>query len=254
MPEPAVPTDAQVRSTVASVSHYFKAHEILISIVGAFILIWCLSGKVENVIAAHDQKNLTLAQATLQAQVASNTALAQQVAQQAAAVAAQQQETARLNAALEQANAALVSALAKQQATDKTLPPTALAQRIETLAALPPQSVVPQPNNSFNVSQPAAVQIAVTLETVPALQGQLKNAQDEKANTDKLLSGTQGQVTTLNSQVDGLKLQLGDADKVCTDKIKVVKDAAAKSKRRWFIIGYVAGFLSRQYIKTSTGF
>lgn len=254
MPEVAAPTDAQVRSTAASISHYFKTHEILISIVGALILLWCLSGKVENVIAAHDQKNLTLAQATLQAQVDKNTALAQQVAQQAAAVAAQQQETTRLNAALEQANATLVSALAKQQTTDKTLPPTALAQRIETLAALPPQSVVPQANQHFDLTPAGAVGIAVTLEQVPALQGQLKNTQDEKASTDKLLASTQGQVTTLNSQVDGLKLQLGDADKVCTDKIKVVKDDARKSKRRWFIIGYVAGFLSRQYIKTSTGF
>jgi uncharacterized protein YlxW (UPF0749 family) len=253
MPE-VVPTDAAVRGTVASISHYFKTHEILISIVGAFILLWCISGKVQDVIAAHDQKNLTLAQATLQAQVASNKVLAAQVAQQAAAVAAQQQETARLNAALEQANATLVSALAKQQATDKNLPPTALAQRIETLAGLPAQTIAPQPDSTFKVPQPAAVQIAVTLEQVPALQGQLKNVQAEKANTDKLLSSTQGQVTTLNSQVNGLNLQLVAADKVCSDKIAVVKDAARKSKRRWFVIGFVAGFLSRQYIKSSIGF
>jgi multidrug efflux pump subunit AcrA (membrane-fusion protein) len=243
-----IPADQEVRSLVARVSGYVKAHEILILAVFAVALIWGVSGKVQDVIAAHDNKNLILAQAQLDATKSNNAALAAQVAQQAAAVAAQQQETARLNAALEQANAALVTALAKQQATDKTLPPTALAQRIETLAALPPQSVVPQPDNTFKVAQPAAVQIAVTLENVPALQGQLKNAQDEKANTDKLLASTQGQVTTLNTRVDGLTLQLKQADGVCEDKIKVVKDDAAKSKRHWFYFGFVTGFLARQAI------
>lgn len=245
-----VPADAEVRSLVGRASAYVKTHEILIIALFSIGLIWFVSGKVQDVIAAHDAKNLTLGKAALAAQVEKNTALAQQVAQQAAQFAAQQQETARLNASLEQANAALIGALAKQQTTDKQLPPTELAQRIETLAGLPAQSVVPQPNASFSVSQPAAVQIAVTLENVPALQGQLKNEQAVKNNVDKLLASSQGQVTTLNSRVDGLGLQLAAADKVCSEQIKVVKDDAAKAKRKWFLWGFVTGFLARQVIAT----
>ena len=136
----------------------------------------------------------------------------------------------------------------RQQATDRQLPPTALAARIETLAELPPASVVPKPNNTFNVTQPAAVQIAVTLEQVPALQGELKNVQAEKSNTDKLLASTQGQVTGLNDRVAGLLLEQTKADKVCQDQIKVVKDDAAKSKRHWFYFGFITGFLARQAV------
>lgn len=249
---PDLPADTQVRSFVASVSHYVKAHEILLIAVLGVAAVWFVSGKVGDVIARHDQNTLVLAQADLKAQAEKNAALAQQVAEQAKFVAAQKVETDRLNQSLEQANAALINALAQRQQIDRQLPPMELAQRIELLATLPPQSVVPQPDNSFKVGQPAAVELAVTLEKVPVLQKELDNAQQEKLNTGKLLAATETQVGTLNARVDGLNLQISKADTVCKDQVKVERDKAAKAKRRWFIIGFISGFLTRSAIPVPT--
>jgi len=56
-------------------------------------------------------------------------------------------------------------------------------------------------------------------------------------------------VTTLNTEVGSLRLQLGDDAKVCSAQIATVKAAARRSKRRWFYAGLVAGFIGRQLIK-----
>ena len=49
-------------------------------------------------------------------------------------------------------------------------------------------------------------------------------------------------------------LQITDNSAVCQAQIKVVKDAATKSKRRWFYAGVVVGWVGRQLLKTETGF
>lgn len=244
-----VPDDGAVRGLVARISDYVKHHEILLIAVFVIALVWGVSGKVQDIIAAHDSKNLILAQQQLQAQVEKNAELAKAAEQQAAQYAAQQAETARLNASLELANSALVSALAKQQATDKTLPDPLLAARIAALANIPPGVITGGTQGGFNVPRPAAEQIAVTLEEVPALQGQLKNVQQEKVNTDVLLDSANKSIGTLNARVDGLNLQIVRADDVCKDQIKVVKDDAAKSKRKWFVIGFITGFFARQALQ-----
>lgn len=243
-----LPADQEVRGLVSRVSGYAKLHEILIIAVLGLAAAWFVSGKILDTVSAHDSKNLILAQQQLQAQVEKNAELAKVAEQQAAQYAAQQQETARLNASLEQANAALVSALSKQQATDRTLPDPLLAARIAALSNIAPGIITGAAQGGFVVPRPAAEQIAVTLEEVPALQGQLKNVQQEKANTDSLLDSANKSIGTLNARVDGLNLQIVDADKTCKQQIKVVKDDAAKSKRKWFIVGFITGFFARQVV------
>jgi hypothetical protein len=77
------------------------------------------------------------------------------------------------------------------------------------------------------------------------LTQELANSQAEAKNDLSLLTASNAQVATLNTEVSGLNLQLVDNSKVCTAQIAVVKADAAKSKRRWFLIGVVAGFLGR---------
>lgn len=238
--------------TIATISGYIKTHEKLLAVVLAVGLIWGVTGKVNDAIAAHDQRTLDADKATLQAQVEKNTAIAQANAQLAAQYQALAQQTAAANKQLEASNAALVTALSQRQATDATLAPSDLAARIESLTALPTNSVV-STSNGFSLTAPAAVSIAQHLESVPALTAQVTNLETEKANDEKQLSLQTDLVQGLNTQISGLKLTLGDATKVCSDQIAVVKADARKSKRRWFVAGFITGLAARGAIKIFGG-
>jgi len=63
--------------------------------------------------------------------------------------------------------------------------------------------------------------------------------------------GTSGD---LHNQVAGKDKLIVEDAKQCTDEKNVMKAQFRKSKRRWFVIGYVAGFVSRQAIKSYLGF
>jgi len=86
------------------------------------------------------------------------------------------------------------------------------------------------------------------LETIPVLKSQLDNETTLKTNGDLLIGQQNKSIFDLTTQVGGLQKLGVDQQKQCTDEIAVVKAQAAKSKRRWFVIGYVAGFFSRQFI------
>ena len=95
-----------------------------------------------------------------------------------------------------------------------------------------------------------AVATVQALETIPVLKSQLDNETTLKTNDDQLIGQQNKSIFDLTTQVGGLQKLNADDAKQCTDQIAVVKADAAKSKRRWFIIGYVAGFLSRQFLPT----
>jgi len=101
------------------------------------------------------------------------------------------------------------------------------------------------PNGQITLTDDAAHKTVDQLEQVPVLTQQLANSQAETKNDLSLLTASNAQVATLNTEVSGLRLEITDDKTVCQDQIKVVKADAAKSKRRWFLIGVVAGFLGR---------
>lgn len=234
--------------TLASLSGYLKTHERLAIVILAVALIWGVAGKVENTIAAHDKARLNADAAVLQAQVDKNAAVAQANAQLAAQFQTLQQQTAAANAQLEKNMAAALKALSAQQTADAALAPTDLAARIESLTALPNNSVVPTATG-YTLTAPAAVSIAQHLESVPTLTNEVTNLQTEKTNDEKELALQTKLVGGLNTQIDGLKLQMTDATKVCNDQVAVVKAEARKSKRRWFVAGFVTGFVSSVALK-----
>jgi uncharacterized protein YlxW (UPF0749 family) len=252
MDVPAVPKTALGRAVVW-VSTFAKAHEfLLIAALAAFVLLG-ITGKVQDVIAAHDQRVYDAAQAARQAQTAANAELAKQAAQRADDYKQVVQQVLDANRKLEDDNRRLLSELAKRQADDAKLPPPQLAARIETLANIPTGSITPQPGETFSVTQPGVVGIAQTLEKVPALEGQLSNANAEKANTEKQLASQSALVTALNVQVTGLQSEIKKADTECKAEVKSVKADAAKGKRKWFVAGYVAGFASAVAVKIFGG-
>jgi len=225
-------------------------HEYLLMFILGVVLIWFVSGKVQDMIAAHDNANLQAQKLVTEAQVKANQQLAEQVQTDAENLKALQVKFEAINAQLAQANSTLAAALANRQKTDAALPLPDLAIRWHEI--LPGASPTATPTGVSLDSLGAHATVSA-LEQIQPLKDQLANETTMKNNDDALLTAANTSIFDLNKRVDGLNLLLVDNDKQCKLDIKVVKDAAAKSKRRWFIIGYVAGFISRQAIISYTG-
>jgi hypothetical protein len=233
------------------VSAFVKHHEKLLAVILAAALIWGVVGKVQDAIAAHDKAAYAAAASVTAAQAEKNAALATASAALAQQAQAQATATAAANKQLEASNAALITALANQRAIDAKLSPPELAARIETLAALPPNSVVPA-TAGYTVTAPAAVSIAQSLETVSTQAGEIVNLKSEAANDRKQIAAQDALVLGLNQQIAGLGLQIGDQTKECKAQVATVKAEARKSKMRWFkagvVVGFVAGVVTMHYI------
>lgn len=258
---------SETRSIVGRISHYVLTHEKLIIIGIVALLLWVGVGKIENYKLVHDQHvydakvaqlqqtaDANAKQASLNAQTAAqNKQLAEQY--QAAAASAQ-----AANAQLEQATATLLAAVKQAKVNDAKLPTPELGAHIATLAKVPPATITANKDDSLNVTHDGAVGIAQALEDLPLLNTQVANLQQEKSNfngqiasQDKLVTGLNTQVAGQLTQIGGLQLQLKQADGVCQEQIKVVKDAARKSKGKLFVIGYAAGLATRGVAKIFFG-
>src|SRR5208282_90504 len=254
---------------IGKIRSFLLDHERLIIIVIAVIALWFLYGKYADIRANEADKALQEQKLVVAAQVQANQQLAAQVqkdeAQQAADKAALQALTDKVtaqNQQLAQANIALANTLAKQQKTDATLPPSELAQHWAQITPnMPAGGVTVSKDNAIAVTQAGAVATVVQLERVPFLTQELANETTQKQNDDQIIANQTKNIfdlgTTigdLHKQIDGKDLLIADNTKQCTDEKNVMKAQFRKSKRRWFVIGYVAGFVSRQAIKSYLGF
>ena len=229
-----------------TVSEYLKAHERLILALVAAGVLWVAIGKIDTLIQHHDDANLKQAQVIAAQDASKNAAIAAQVASDKAAFDALQTKLQAEDAALVQANVALATALTKQQKIDATLPPTDLVARWNTLV---PSANVTVSTNGETLPNSGAVATVQQLEIIPVQQEEIINEQTLVANGNALAVAQAKQVTDLTAQVTGLKLQSIDDAKVCQAQIAVVKADARKSKRRYFIAGFVAGIATRIFGK-----
>lgn len=242
-------TAPKTGNTIGHIRAFLLDHERLLIVLIAAAVIWLGYVKITNIIEEHDKAALQQAQVVAAQQAQQNAVLAKQAQDDAAKLQALSAQLEAQNQQLANANTALATALAKQQHTDATLPPTELAQRWAQITPnMPAGGVTLSPDNSMKVTQAGAVATVQQLEQVPALKQELDNTTAQKNNDDQLLAASGKSIFDLNAQVGGLQKQLVDNEKVCQEQIKVVKDEARKSKRKWFLIGFVSGFVSRQFL------
>lgn len=235
---------------IAIISTYVKNHERLVLSVIAGLVLWFTIGKIDTLIANHDHANLQQAQIVAAVQQEKNEETAKLVTQQAADMKVLNDKVQAQNAALEQANLALVTALTKQQKTDAAMSTPEVAQRWMQL--VPAATVKPVPSG-VTLDDTSAHATVSELEKAPVLSKQLEASHEELTNAQLLLSASGQQVATLNTQVTGLHLKAVDDAKVCTAQIEAVKADARKSKRKWAIVGAIVGFIMRQAVKSTTG-
>jgi hypothetical protein len=236
--------------TLESISGYIKTHERLALFVFASIALWFAIGKIDTLLANHDHANLQQAQVVAQVQQEKNEAIAKQMAQHDAEIEALNAKLEARDAQLTQIQAQLVTALTKQQAVDKTMTPTELIQRWNTLVPEAGAAVTP---NGVTLPSEGARATVIELEKAPILQQQLDAKDEQLSNAQTLLKAEGQQVSDRDVLIVGLQAKSVDDAKVCETRIAVVKADARRSKRKWFIVGFVAGWVSRQVVKTYTG-
>lgn len=232
--------------TITNYISFIKAHETILLIVLAAAVIWGGFGKIESILAQHDASNLKQAQIVAATQQQKDEVLAAQVASDKAAFDALQAKMAAQNAALAQANATLATALTKQQQADSVMTSSQLIQRWQTLVPSADFDGAPMtPDGGISVSPNNMKATVESLEQVPTLQSELTNAQKIAADDDTLLASSDELNKTQALQIDGLNKQIVDDKAVCTDQIKVVKDAARKRERWIAVIGTIFGIVVR---------
>jgi multidrug efflux pump subunit AcrA (membrane-fusion protein) len=232
-------------STPGLIRTFLLDHERLIIVGILGIGLWFGYGKYADIRAAHDNAILAQAKLTTDAQVKANQQLTAQVQADQAALQQLQTKLEAQNAALVSANTQLATALTQRQHTDAALPLPDLAVRWNQLV---PTAIITAVPAGLAVDPAGAHATVAALEQVDPLKQELTNVTTEKQNDDLLLTQANKNIFDLNAQVQGATKLDTDHQAQCVDQIKVVKAEAAKSKRRWFVIGYIAGFLSRQFI------
>jgi len=225
---------------------FIKAHETILGLVLAAAVIWGVSGKVENIIAAHDKSNQTTQAIIVNADVAKNVAVAQQAAIDAAKMQEMQAASDAKQTALNNQIVAMATALIQQQKKDAVMTPTELTNRWNILVPTANASVT---NGQVTLPEAGAVATVQQLEVVPE-QAKKIDALNQKYDLESgLLVESQKTNADLITQVTGLKTTLVDSAKKCEDDKKVIKDDARKRERWIGIFGTILGFVGRSAIK-----
>jgi hypothetical protein len=243
---------AKVEATLKGELSWLQKHERLVLCVIAGLVLWFGIGKIDTLIANHDNANLQQAKVAAAVQQEKNDTLAKQVAQDKAEYEALAAKIEARDAQLQALQVQLVTALAKQQQADKTMTPTELTQRWNML--VPEAGAAVAPSGAVELPTEGARATVIELEKAPVLQKELDAKGEQLSNALKLVAAEGQQVTDRDTLITGLKKQAVLDAGVCQDTIKTVKDEARKSKRHWFYAGFVVGFVSREAIKFYTGF
>ena len=224
---------------------FIRAHHTLVFLIGVFGTIvyighlW-INRSYDTALA----KN-AVAQKVLQDQVAKNADIQKQQD-------AREQQYQQLVESLTKQNQTLVAgvvarnqAVQTQQKTDATLPLSELAVRQQTLAGTPG---ITSMDSGLVESPAAAVVVTQKLESLPALEANVKDQQTVISNKDSQIVGLNGVVTGLNGQVSGLGIQIQDEKKACDARVTEAKAVARKAKTSWFVHGLEIGAVIGAYL------
>ena len=228
-------------STISSLSAYVKLHERLIGLVLAAAVIWGVSGKIENIIAAHDKANQTTQAIIVNADVAKNAAVAQQYAADAAKMQEMQAASDAKQTALNNQIVAMATALIQQQKKDAVMTPAELTDRWNILVPAANASIT---NGQVTLPEAGAVATVQQLEEVPVQKQQLADANTKYDLESGLLVQSQKTNADLITQVTGLKTTIVDNTKQCEADKKIIKDAARKSKWHYFAGGAITTLIA----------
>jgi hypothetical protein len=221
-------TDTQIVSGY----NWIITHSILLALVGTLTLGGIYG--VENLISKHDDATAAKYAAIADAQVKQNATFQQQVQQQIAILAAQNQQ-------LIAANAQLASSLAARSKVEKEVPvQTANLSLAETAAAL--KGTVE--GNNVSLTLPVAQDVLTQVQLVPLLQQDKLDLSKEVDNQSDIAKNNLAEYTQEKAAHDSDNKANAAVILANKKEIAAVKADARKGKIKWFVIGYVSGLIS----------
>jgi hypothetical protein len=237
---------ATATSFVTTELTWLQKHEKMIIIFMVLLVALFIGNKYLNADAAKkDAAYAALAQ-KLDDQKAAND---KQTAQTAAVTAQYQQMVdtlSRQNANLAGEISNRNTQLVQKQEQVKTMPLPQVAQEWETALNLPHGvlSVLSIAPTSISVPDSVARQTVTELEAGAIAQANLIDQTAISANLNSELGKSNEVISSQTVEIAGLNATIGLQDQTCKAQVAKVKADARKSKRNWFIAGYVGGFVS----------
>lgn len=228
-------TAQSVEKAIENYVKFIRSHEKLTIIVVLAIFGFHFVNKGISAWEEHDKRQATIAQQQITAQAAANKVTEQQLADLRAQLAS---VTAQAESAKQQAHNTTV----KQQQLDQTLPLVDVANRWAVLIGLDPSNFVATPDNKINVSEQASRQTIQKLETIPELNTDITQTNNE-------LKACQSLSSKQDEDIKGLNAQIANVEKARTEDAKVAKDQQRKSWKSGFKYGYAAGIGTAIVIK-----
>lgn len=227
---------------------FIKAHEKMALIIGVLLVCLFLGNKFVNYEAEKDKLAANSANLILQQQIDANKQNAVQVTQLLGQYSVIASAVARQNALTASAINNRNQSLKTQINANSSLSLVELAQRWKNLANVPDSDILVN-NNAISLTDAGSRATVNQLEQVPVLTANLKDTQGIVANKDLQINQANTLIDGYKNQVTGLSTQIADKDKACKADIDSVKSAARKSKRNWFIAGFISGIATRLALK-----
>ena len=224
--------DAQVISVVKAEVSWLKAHERIVLCFMVLLAVGWLGNKWLDRKATETAATATIAQAAA-TQAQSAAALA--AADYKVTLSAMQTEIAALNHQQTQRTVILQT----KQESIKTAPVPEVTAEWQRLLGIQGE-ILPRPDGLTGaiVTENVVRQTVSELESVPVLQSNLTDETKITADTKQALDKSNALVLSLNSE-------LVTGDKACKAEIASVKATANRSKRNWFVLGFIAGIGTR---------
>jgi hypothetical protein len=234
-------TDSTIVAKLESEWKWLTTHLLLLALVAGLVFAGVYG--VESLVARHDAATATKYDALAKAQAVSNQQVQQSTQQQISQLAQQNAALQTQVQALLQQNNQRNTTLVVQQKTDATLPPTALAQRWDSL--LGTQNQISTTPSGFGVTPAAAVDTVTQLESVPVLTANNKNLQAAVDNQTTQIANDKTSLADEAKALDSEKTSHVADNKAGAADLASCKASARKSKTKWFFVGVVIGFVGR---------
>lgn len=219
---------------------FFKEHERLVLGLGLLgVVLWLGNSFLSHTYDRALVKN-AIANQVLQEQISKNEEIEKQMSHQLETYQQLMSTLSAQNSSLARAMGQRQTEVLHQQKIDQTLPLPDLAVRWQKLAGLQPGDFE-NTTRGLHVSESGSRTTVQILETVPALREDLAATHQIIENKDTQITGANGVITGLNTQVAGLKAELTAKDKACETELKLEKAKARKGKLRAFVVGLGVG-------------
>lgn len=229
-----------ITTTITKDLTWIKGHIFLLLAV-VFLIFIGIYG-IEDVLAKHDKEKDAAAQQALAIQAAQTQALITKLGQDEQTWSQQNAQNQQIIAQLATAITTRDAATRKQQQVDATLSASAAAERISQQTGAKAGEVVAN-GDMIQLDLPITRQVVQQLDTIPALQGDLKDTQSQLTAETAVAGNLQSDLNGQKQLVGSLQAQNADQVKACAAQVKDLKAQARKSKLKWYSAGVVTGFL-----------